>query len=95
MTQRLERYNKENADRTINPANYYFQYIVALSPRGSKMVYLNAICQSVANRTGRLEKNSNWREKLIRVDDGGECFFQLLIDINKERVVSLSVNGYA
>ena len=62
---------------------YQRQYIGI--ERGDKqIIYGNYFCDS-----GRV----NWREELVIVEDGGDCFFQIEYDVESEVFIKLLVNG--
>ena len=62
---------------------YQRQYI-GLEREDRQIIYGNYFCDS-----GRV----NWREKLVIVEDGGDCFFQVEYDVESEVFIKLQVNG--
>jgi hypothetical protein len=62
---------------------YQRQYI-GLERGDRQIIYGNYFC----NNGG-----VNWREKLVVVDDGGDCFFQVEYDVEGEVFIKLLVNG--
>lgn len=70
-----------------NPAKYARQYIPAINSDGEKILYVNAFCS--------LQEHDYWKKGLVEVMDGGECYFQMIINLTKEEVVEFNVNGVA
>ena len=63
---------------------YKRQIIAALKSNGEKEVWINCFCEA---------HDSNWREKIIEIDDGGSCFFNLKINITLRKYYDFMVNG--
>ena len=64
---------------------YQRQYI-GLERGGRKIIYGNYFCNS---------EGINWRQELVIVEDGGECFFHVEYDVESELFIKLMVNGEA
>jgi hypothetical protein len=82
--------NYKLSDFVINLNNYKKQLIPITNAKGEKEVYINCFCVSRNNNW-----NNNWKTDLIMVDDGGNCFFQLKVNINQKKYYDLMVNGNA
>jgi hypothetical protein len=65
---------------------YKRQYVAVINKKGDKEVWVNCFCQT---------HNDNWRTSIIIVDDGGNCYFNLKINLTKEKCYDLIVNGLA
>src|SRR6185295_19266754 len=52
-------------------SEYYRQYAAECTAEGDTLIYLNAFCHV----------SGPWREGWWRVDDGGDCFFQVKFDL--------------
>jgi hypothetical protein len=70
----------------MNKEKYKRQYVAVTNKKGEKVVWINCLCQT---------HGDNWKTSLIMVDDGGSCFFNLKINLAKEKCYDLSVNGLA
>ena len=70
-----------------NPTKYARQYIPAINSDGEKILYINAFCS--------LQGHDYWKNSLVEVMDGGECYFQVIINMETKEVVEFSVNGVA
>lgn len=74
-------------DRQIeNPQEYYRQYL-ALQINGKKKLLLNAICS--------VDRNADWRKRLVVVRDGGKCFWHATYDAAAQKFSDLNINGGA
>jgi hypothetical protein len=65
---------------------YWRQYIALINYNGEKIVWVNFFCADV---------NGDWKHRVIIVDDGGNCFFQLFINVHLGKAEDLIPNGYA
>lgn len=70
----------------INLQNYKRQYIAVINSNNEKEVWINCVC----NRN-----NANWKKYIIEVDDGGNCYFNLKINLTKKKFYDFMVNGVA
>lgn len=66
--------------------NYKIQYVPYLNTLGEKEVWINGFCN---------ESNTNWKSEIITVMDGGNCYFQIRINLEKESCYDIGTNGYA
>lgn len=89
-----ECFDKEKSG-TVNPFfgksldEYNRQFIGAVIEGGNRVILVNCFCRSE-------EKILNkWRDELVLVADGGNCFFHLKVNIDTGRYYGLMVNGYA
>lgn len=67
-------------------ADYRVQYL-GIQEGGMRLIYANFFCQPLSS--------TDWRQELVAVNDGGDCFFQLRYDPAREEFLSLEVNGEA
>lgn len=77
---------KSPAIRIDHPETYFRQYIAILRD-GKRRIYVNAFCAK--------EFLSDWRDRLIVVDDGATCFWQALYDPATKKFSSLTINSRA
>ena len=82
----LNKYNIKKERLMINLKKYKRQYIAIINNKGEKKVYINCFC---------VDFKRNWRKELVEVCDGGNCFFQLRINIKTKKYYSFNVNGDA
>lgn len=63
---------------------YKRQYVAVLNSKGEKEVWVNCFCSN---------GNENWKENLVFVKDGGNCYFNLKINLTTGKYCELIVNG--
>ena len=64
---------------------YYRQYFPVLNEKGEKEIWINFICSL----------KDNWKTDLIIVMDGGNCYFNIKINLTNKTYSELSINGQA
>ncbi|OON70121.1 hypothetical protein B0919_05110 [Hymenobacter sp. CRA2] len=69
----------------ITLPNYRRQLVPYLNAKGEKEVWVNCFC----------DKTPYWRKDIVDVDDGGNCFFNLKINLRRRSWFDLMVNGVA
>jgi hypothetical protein len=74
-------------DFVIDLKRYYRQYMVIKNAKGEKEVWVNCFC-SVQNM-------DYWTKEIVRVQDGGNCFFNVRINLTKKTFSGFEVNGEA
>lgn len=70
----------------IELKKYKRQYMPVINNRGEKEVWINCLCET---------RNTDWQKNLIMVKDGGNCFFNLKINLTTGRYYDFRVNGEA
>jgi hypothetical protein len=79
-------YNLNKKHFVIDLTQYKRQYIVVINDKGEKEVWINCFCNTFIK---------GWRKEIIMVKDGGNCYFNLKINLTTEKYYDLSVNGEA
>lgn len=74
-------------DYVIDLKRYYRQYIVVYNKRGEKEVWVNCFCN--------IQSLNSWREKAVIVMGGGNCFFNVRINLTRKSYSDFMVNGLA
>jgi len=74
-------------DYVIDLKRYYRQYIVVYNKKGEKEVWVNCFCS--------IQSLHNWREKAVIVMGGGNCFFNVRINLTRKSFSDFMVNGLA
>ncbi len=71
------------------PDDYFKQFVGITDSNGDKIIWVNCFCKA--------EENSfnDWKNKIVFVNDGGNCFFNVKINITKNTYFDLMVNGQA
>jgi len=72
------------SDLIKNPEKYYKQFIPVINSKGEKEVWVNCFCS--------IEYSPNWKKNIVIVEDGG-CYFQLKINLTKNILYDLTING--
>ena len=70
----------------INLTKYKRQYFPVVNKKGEKEVWVNCFCNTW---------NKNWRKEMLKVEDGGNCYFNVIINLTKKSYYRLMVNGDA
>ena len=71
----------------IDLKKYKRQYIPQENKNGTREVWVNCFCRS--------HDDKKWQNELVMVRDGGNCFFNLKIDLTNKKYFEFSVNGLA
>ena len=89
----FERINSQRPELKIEKSNFIIdlkkykrQYLAVLNPNGEKEVWVNCGCDF---------SGENWKRSIIFVEDGGNCYFNLKINLTKKVFYDLMVNGVA
>jgi hypothetical protein len=79
-------YKIEKSQFFIDLKDYKRQYIGTYNIYGGKEIFINCFCDS---------DNDYWRKDIVRVFDGGNCYFNLRVDLTLKRYSDFNVNGSA
>ncbi|MFI1770261.1 hypothetical protein [Thalassobellus citreus] len=79
-----EDFSKSKPKLEIYLPNYKRQYIPVINDNGEKEVWVNLFCTT---------ENTNWRNEIVKVYDGGNCYFNLKINLTKNNYFDFFVNG--
>ncbi|WP_422084142.1 hypothetical protein [Ulvibacterium sp.] len=71
---------------TIYLKDYKRQYFPVITENGEKEVWVNLFCTT---------EYTNWREEIVIYYDGGNCFFNLKINLDNQSYLDFHVNGHA
>jgi hypothetical protein len=90
LEEKIESYLKQAADKRSPSlwsklAKYKRQY-VGVTRNGRKVIFVNFFCDAF---------DANWKTHPVAVDDGGDCFFNLLFDPGSSAFSDLQINGEA
>ncbi len=83
-------YKKE--DFIVDLKNYYRQYVAVINENNEKEVWISCFCKDFFTYS---EDPQRWRTEIIQIDDGGNCVFNLKINITKRTYYDFYVNGDA
>ena len=79
-------YPREKDQFVILLEHYKRQYMPSVNEKGEKIVFVNCFC-------GNWDENSRKNFKLV--DDGGNCYFNLKINLTTKKYFNFMVNGEA
>lgn len=72
-----------------NLEDYDRQFVGAIDENGDKIIWINCFCKK---EEGSFKK---WKEEIVHVADGGNCFFNMKANITKNTYTDFIVNGDA
>lgn len=100
-----ETLNRENTgdkkDILSNLKKYRRQYIGYFDANGKKCIYINCFpndedwATQKVKRGNKLLNIPKWYDSLFQVLDGGDSFWQMHINLDEKRIISMSWNGVA
>jgi hypothetical protein len=70
----------------LKQSKYRRQYVCVINKKGQKEVFVNFFCSSFG---------SDWKNEIIDVKDGGNCFFNFKLNLTTRKYYDFSVNGDA
>jgi hypothetical protein len=78
-------------NRLLNrkPEDYLMQFVGAINENGEKIIWVNCLCKK------EIDVFKDWKTNIRIVSDGGNCFFNVKINVNKNTYYDLMVNGNA
>lgn len=89
----LERYNKKHPDnqRTetgfeLDTKGFKRQYVPVINQNGEKEVWINFSCDGWGSKY--------WKLELMEMADGGNCYFNLKVNLETGTYSDLRINGY-
>lgn len=68
---------------------YTRQYIGGVDGNGHQVIWINCFCSTLD------PKDSSWKTQVYGVDDGGDCYFSVKIDLTEKKYFDLVINGNA
>jgi hypothetical protein len=77
--------------------SYYKQYIPYVNDKGDRIITVNALCEIMKTPPSSKSESKTWSEidwknQYIAVDDGGSCYWEITINIDKKTYKNLVVN---
>jgi hypothetical protein len=84
----VEAYNiLQKHENRIDFAKYKRQYIAFTNQKGERVVWVNCFCET-------FDDDIDWTKHYLLVEDGGNCFFNLEINLSQNNYYDFMVNGY-
>jgi hypothetical protein len=69
-------------------AGYTRQYWGTVTEDGSRAIYANFFCDDHG-----MISEYGWQANVVQIEDGGDCYFQTLYDIENDSIEWLMING--
>ncbi len=63
------------------------QYVPVINEKGEKEIWINFFCNDW--------ESDSWKTDLMIVQDGGNCYFNLKVNLTNKTYSELMINGYA
>jgi hypothetical protein len=63
------------------------QYVPIINDKGQKEVWINFFCDGFGA--------DNWKTEIVQVEDGGNCYFNIKINLETKEYYELGINGNA
>ena len=82
LSQNSTLFNRQPPD--LEQLGEYQSQFIGVEREGSKIIYGNYFCDNMG---------FNWRQDIISVDGGGDCYFQVEYDVDEGMFTMLIVNG--
>jgi len=79
----LENNLRKNTD-LLNLAEYKIQFFGYINNEGEKILFANHFCR---------DSGIDWKNNWVGVDGGGNCFFEIKVNLDKEEVFDLKINS--
>ncbi|MBK7884260.1 MAG: hypothetical protein IPJ81_11040 [Chitinophagaceae bacterium] len=74
-------------DFIIDIKKYYSHYVPVINEKGEKEVWINCFCDR--------SYYNDWKKEILVVMDGGNCHFNVIINLTTKTYYKLKVNGNA
>ena len=80
--------------------NFTEKFIPYLDKNNRKIIYVNSLCKDFVQNpiqdlsSKDVEKEIEWKSHYFDVYDGGNCFWQVQVDVDKKEYFDFSVNGF-
>jgi hypothetical protein len=77
------------APSPIDLKDYKKQYIAVINAKGEKEVWANCFCKAIEKRIEFVD----WKKIPVKVIDGGNCFFNVKLNLAQRKAYDLKVNS--
>lgn len=92
--ERLDKHNREHPRNKWKETGFELdlrgkrrQYVCVINEQGDREFWINFFCGDFSS--------GDWEKELVIVEDGGNCYFSVKINLDKKTCYDLRVNGYA
>jgi flagellar basal body L-ring protein FlgH len=94
QNQELVKHNNTNPDNQLTETGYELklggfkrQYVSVINEKGGKEIWINFFCDDWGNE--------KWKSEILIVKDGGNCYFNIKVNLTTKTYSELRINGYA
>ncbi len=78
-----------------NFKKYYRQYIPYINKNGDRIIEVNAFCKIPEYPVDGDIKSMDWEKKYVNIMDGGECYWQIKLNLDQMKYFDLNINSNA
>lgn len=78
-------------NKLLKSLESYTRQYIGIIENGKKIVKIEGFCVPPT----LFKHDQNWKKYLVRVDDGGDCFFGIKVNLNTKECYSFGVNSEA
>ena len=88
LKEAIQKYNADSLHKSkiMGLDKYKLQFVPRINNKGEKEVWVNSFCETGGH---------NWKKELILVEDGGNCYFDLDINLTTKQYYGLGIGAYA
>ncbi|WP_340064426.1 hypothetical protein [Ascidiimonas aurantiaca] len=90
----LQKHNQEYPKNTWTETGFELelkdkkrQYVPVINEKGEKEIWINFFCNDW--------ESDDWKKDLMIVHDGGNCYFNIKVNLTNKTYSELRINGYA
>ncbi|RZT00239.1 hypothetical protein EV197_1475 [Aquimarina brevivitae] len=75
---------------------YYRQYIPYINAKGEKVIKINAFCELLevppaSTSESKVWTKMDWKNRYVDVDDGGYCYWRVVINLDRNTYYNLII----
>ena len=78
--------NKLDYKKLKSLEKYFRQYVSVFNKNNEKEVWINFLCKT---------QDSKWKDERVIVKDGGNCYFNVKLNLNTGKIIEININGEA
>lgn len=75
-------------NKKLSDLNSYTRQYIGIIDNHKKVVLIEGFCVPP-----KLLQHLNWKKERVRVDDGGDCFFRIKVDLDTRKCYGFGVNA--
>ena len=71
---------------------YYRQYLCYINEKGENIIFINSMCNLSDYQNDDNLKSLDWEKEMLKIADGGDCYWSIKINLTQEKYFDLRVN---